>query len=99
MGCYISEEESREALEDIVKTFTDNYRIYVRKRVTSSPARKKVTYAIVFVYSLENEDIYNAILNYNIIQNKETKILQSETFLDNAKKKEVFFVECEIEIG
>ena len=98
MGCYISEPEAKKALEDIVKPFSKPFMIYVRKRATKSLIRKIVTYAVVFVYDDSNEEIYNAFLKYNIEENKETKILQSETFLENATKKEVFFVECLIEI-
>lgn len=98
MGCYISEPEAKKALEDIVKPFSKPFMIYVRKRATKSLIRKTVTFAVVFVYDESNEEIYNAFLKYNIEENKETKILQSETFLENATKKEVFFVECLIEI-
>lgn len=94
MGCYINETEAKKALEDIVKPFTTNFLIYVRKRATKSPIKKIVTYAVVFVYDESNEEIYNAFLKYDIEENKETKILQSETFLENTTKKEVFFVEC-----
>ena len=99
MGCYINENEAKTALEDIVKDFTSNFLIYVRKRATKSPIRKVVTYAVVFVYDESNEEIYNAFLKYDVEENKETKILQSETFLENATKKEVFFVECLVEIS
>ena len=98
MGCYISEPEAKKALEDIVKPFSKPFMIYVRKRATKSLIRKIVTYAVVFVYDESNEEIYNAFLKYNIEENKETKILQSETFLENVTKKEVFFVECLVEI-
>ena len=98
MGCYISEPEAKKALEDIVKPFSKPFMIYVRKRETKSLIRKTVTFAVVFVYDESNEEIYNAFLKYNIEENKETKILQSETFLENATKKEVFFVECLVEI-
>lgn len=98
MGCYISEPEAKKALEDIVKPFSKPFMIYVRKRETKRLIRKTVTFAVVFVYDESNEEIYNAFLKYNIEENKETKILQSETFLENATKKEVFFVECLIEI-
>ncbi|MFA9238288.1 MAG: hypothetical protein ACEQSQ_00180 [Candidatus Paceibacteria bacterium] len=94
MECYISEAEAKKALEDIAKAFTSNFLIYVRKRATKSPIRKAVTYAVVFVYDESNEEIYNAFLKYDVEENKETKILQSETFLENTTKKEVFFVEC-----
>jgi hypothetical protein len=46
---------------------------------------------LFFVYDESNEEIYNAFLKYDIEENKETKILQSETFLENTTKKEVFF--------
>lgn len=97
MGCYINETAAKEALENIVKDFTSNFLIYVRKRATKSPIRKIVTYAVVFVYDESNEEIYNAFLKYDVEENKETKILQSETFLENTTKKEVFFVECLVE--
>ena len=99
MGCYISENEAKKALEDIAKAFTSNFLIYIRKRTTKSPVRKTVTFAVVFVYDESNEEIYNAFLKYDVEENKETKILQSETFLENTTKKEVFFVECLIEIN
>lgn len=99
MGCYINENEAKTALENIVKDFSSDALIYVRKRATKSPIRKIVTYAVVFVYDESNEEIYNAFLKYDIEENKETKILQSETFLENATKKEVFFVECLVEIS
>ena len=99
MGCYISEFEAKKALEDIVKPFSKPFLIYIRKRATKSPIRKIVTFAVVFVYDESNEQIYDAFLKYDIEKNKETKILQSETFLENATKKEVFFVECLVEIN
>lgn len=99
MGCYISEDEAKKALEEIVKPFSKPFLIYVRKRATKSPIRKIVTYAVVFVHDESNEEIYNAFLKYDVEENKETKILQSETFLENTTKKEVFFVECLIEIN
>ena len=99
MGCYINESEAKKTLENIAKGFSDNFLIYVRKRVTKSPIRKVVTYAVVFVYDESNEEIYNAFLKYDVEENKETKILQSETFLKNTTKKEVFFVECLVEIS
>ncbi len=98
MGSYISEAIAKNTLEEIIETFTDDFVIYVRKRTTKATALKVVTFAIVLMYFEENEKIYNAIMNYNIENNEDTKILQSETFLDNAKKKEVFYVECLIGI-
>lgn len=94
MGCYIDEAEAKVTLEDIVKKFEADFSIYIRKRVTKTPIQKVVTFAIVLMYEETNERIYNAFLDCNIDGNKETKILQSETFLDNGKKKEIFFVEC-----
>lgn len=99
MGSYINEFEAKKALEEIIKPFSKPFLIYIRKRATKSPIRKVVTYAVVFVYDEENEEIYNAFLKYDVAENKETKILQSETFLENATKKEVFFIECLIEIN
>ncbi len=99
MGCYINEFEAKKALEEIVKPFLKPFLIYIRKRATKSPARKVVTFAVVFVYDEANEEIYDAFLKYNIQKNEETKILQSETFLENTTKKEIFFVECLIEIS
>ena len=58
-----------------------------------------MTYAVVFVYDETNEQVYDAFLKYGIRQDKETKILQSETFLENTTKKEIFFVECLVEIS
>lgn len=98
MGCYISEAEAKKALEDITKEHSSDFLIYVRKRVTISPIKKAVTFVIALVYNESNDALYDAILNYNVEQNKETKILQSETFLENAKKKEAFFVECLVKI-
>lgn len=99
MGCYISETEAKTTLEGIVSQRTDNFFIYTRKRVTSTPIRKKVTFAIVLVYNeVLNEQVYDDFLKFDVDQNKETKILQSETFLENSKKKEVLFVECLIEV-
>lgn len=98
MGCYISETEARTAIQNIINEHSDDFLIYIRKRVTISPIRKNVTYAVAVVYDESNEMIYDAFLKYNVENEKETKILQSETYLDNGKKKEVFFVECLIEI-
>jgi hypothetical protein len=98
MGYYINESEAKKALEEIIKPFSKPFLIYIRKRATKSPIRKVVTYAVVFVYDEENEEIYNAFLKYNVDENKETKILQSETFLENTTKKEIFYVECLVQI-
>ncbi|MGE4517313.1 MAG: hypothetical protein AB7D96_10680 [Arcobacteraceae bacterium] len=98
MGCYINETEAKTALVNIVKDFTTDHLIYVRKRVTKTPIKKAVTFAVVLVYEDSNEQIYNAFLKYELENNNETKVLQSETFLDNGKKKELFFVECLIGI-
>ena len=94
MGCYINESEAKSTLESILKDFGVDYLIYIRKRATKNPAIKTVTFAIVFVYAESNEQIYNAFLKYSIEKNNETNILQSETFLENSVKKEVFFIEC-----
>lgn len=97
MGCYINENEAKTALENVAKEFTNDYLIYIRKRVTKNTIKKTVTFAVVFLYSEKNEQIYNEYLKYGVNDDKETKILQSETFLENAAKKEIFFIECLID--
>lgn len=99
MGRYINELEAKNTLEEIVKEFADDFIVYVRKRVTKTTISKVVTFAIVLIHNDENERIYNAFMNHNIENTEETKILQSDTFLDNGKKKEIFYVDCLVKIN
>lgn len=100
IGNYKNENEAKEAIEEIVKEHTNDYAIYIRARKTKSAIIRRVTFALVLqAYSDNNALLYNLFMKKYRSMESFLYVIGSDTFVDNQKKKEYFFIDAEIEVN
>lgn len=95
MELYLNENEAVEDIKETLKDITNDLDIYVRGRDFSGGIKKKVTFIVVVLPSF-GEAVFNAFVKAYASTNKKMNIVKSDTFLDNAKRKEAFYLECNV---
>jgi len=96
VGQYINEDEARNAIKSIVSTHTTDFTLFTQKRTTIKTACKEVVFIAIFLYEENNEELYNKFVKNHVQNNDGMKLLKSDTFFENGKKKEAFHIECEV---
>jgi len=94
MEYYLNEDEAIDGIKLIVNDTTSDFELYVRGREFSGGIKKKVAFVVV-VLPVYGEAVFNSFIKA-YIGSRKTRILKSETFIDNTKRKEAFYLECDV---
>ena len=94
---YIDENEAKTAIENVVKNYTDDFRIYPIKRKAENLKKKVVFFIVQVLVNEQNEELFNDFM-LKAVEDDNMEIIESSIKEDAKSLKELFLVKCQIDV-
>lgn len=92
MGSSMTLNEFQDAIEVIVKTFTNDFKLIVFRRAIETRLTKKITFALtVKKVDAKDEELFDS-LSKLLVMNPSVADIKSNFFIDNNTLKEDYFI-------
>jgi len=82
---HIDELKAKSAIEDAIKNSTDDYKLYIRKRVLKDYITKEVEFAIIIKPEVA-EDIFNSLVSLKISSGGKISNISSGIMLHESER-------------
>lgn len=92
MGSSMTLDDFQKAIEDIVKTFTNDFKLIVFRRAIETRLTKKITFALtVKKVDAKDEELFDS-LSKLLVKEPGITDIKSNFFIDNNTLKEDYFI-------